>query len=375
MLSLYLHIPFCRERCRYCDFFLVTRLDHVDAFFAALAEETRSKAHLMEGQRIGAIHFGGGTPSLVPVSRISGWLSQVDGIAGLDADTEIALEANPEDLDRQKIADLRDAGINRLSIGVQSFDARKLQALGRAHGPAESVGTVAMSMERFDSVAIDLICGAEGETAGEWEGDLRTALELRMQHISVYMLTLEEKTRLWRDVHRGTAILPGEDEQSGMYQAAQRMLTGAGYRHYEVSNFSLEGFHSRYNLSSWKREPYIGFGPSAHSFLSTGGEERRFANAGSLVRYLADPADAVEFLEVLTPEQRFVEEVFLSLRINSGLSLPFLRSGRPPGDGSLERALDLFREREWLRIDDGVVKLTEEGFLFADLIATELIHG
>jgi oxygen-independent coproporphyrinogen III oxidase len=375
MFSLYVHIPFCRARCRYCDFFLVTRQEHIGRFFDALADETRSKADLLRGRRVDAIHFGGGTPSLVPVSMISGWLSQLAGIAALEPGAEITLEANPEDLDPVKLGELRDAGVNRLSIGVQSFTDRKLRALGRAHSSSDALRTVTAAMERFDSVAIDLMCGAEGEGTGEWEGDLCTALELRPRHVSVYMLTLEEKTRLWRDVRRGIVELPDEAVQASMYSKARIMLTGAGYRHYEVSNYALEGFHSRYNLSSWMREPYLGFGPSAHSFMVEGGEETRFSNACSLNRYLADPAGAEDFREVLTSGQRFDEEVFLSLRINRGVPVGFLRSGHEASLQRLDAALDGFLGKGWIRIDDGIVTLTEEGFLFADLVATALIHG
>ncbi len=375
MLSLYLHIPFCRARCPYCDFFLVTRQEHVDRFFEALAEETRSKADLLRGRKVSAIHFGGGTPSIVPVSRISGWLSQVAGIASLEPGAEITLEANPEDLNPVTLGELRDAGVNRLSIGVQSFTDRKLRALGRAHSSADALRTVAAAMERFDSVAIDLMCGAEGEGIGEWEGDLCAALELRPRHVSVYMLNLEEKTRLWRDVRRGVVELPDESLQAAMYRKARLMLTGAGYRHYEVSNYALEGFHSRYNLSSWRREPYLGFGPSAHSFIVEGGEESRFSNVSSLTRYLADPAGAQDFREELSPGQRFDEEVFLSLRIRRGLSLGFLRSGHEADLQRLDAALEEFLGKGWIRIEEGHVTLTEEGFLFADLVATALIHG
>lgn len=375
MFSLYVHIPFCRERCLYCDFFLVSRLDHVERFFDALAGETRAKAPLFAGKEIGAIHFGGGTPSLVPVSLISNWLSQVAGTASLAEEIEITLEANPEDLSQVKFDELRQAGVNRLSIGVQSFTGRKLRALGRAHSEVDSFRTVTMAMERFGSVAIDLMCGTEGETLEEWEGDLAHAIGLRPQHVSVYMLTLEERTRLWREVRRGVVDLPGEEIQAAMYRQAQAMLTVAGYRQYEVSNYALDGYHSRYNLSSWKREPYLGFGPSAHSFMVSGDEEVRFSNVCSLTRYLADPAGSVDFREVLSPEQRFDEEVFLSLRINRGLPLSFLRSGREAGDGNLDEALSGFAEKGWVRIEDDILTLTGEGFLFADLIAADLIHG
>ena len=375
MLSLYVHIPFCRERCLYCDFFLVTRKEHMDAFFEALGEETRAKAELIRGRRIKAIHFGGGTPSFAPVALISGWLSQVAGLASIDPDAEITLEANPEDLDPEVLARLRGAGVNRLSIGVQSFNDRKLRALGRAHSAADSSRTVAEALERFDSVAIDLMCGAEGEGLDEWEGDLRTAMSLGVPHVSAYMLTLEEKTRLWRDVRKGSVKLPGEELQAAMYDLARRMLTGAGYRHYEVSNYALEGFHSRYNLGSWMREPYLGFGPSAHSFMVEGGVETRFSNACSLTRYLADPAHAVDFREVLTSRQRFDEEVFLSLRINRGLPLEFLRRGHASELPRLDAVLGGFLEKGWISLAEGMVTLTEEGFLFADQVAEELMQG
>ena len=375
MLSLYVHIPFCRERCLYCDFFLVTRQDYVDRFFEALAEETSAKEELVRGRKVNAVHFGGGTPSIVPVSFISGWLEQVAGIANISPKAEITLEANPEDLDAGSLDALRAAGINRLSIGVQSFVDRKLRALGRAHSAEDSVRTVSQALERFDSVSIDLMCGAEGEDADEWDADLQAALMLRPPHVSVYMLTLEEKTRLWRDVRHGRIMLPGEDVQAGMYERARRMLTAEGFRHYEVSNYALEGHHSRYNLASWMREPYVGFGPSAHSFLVTDDGETRFSNACSLTRYLADPAGSVDFSEVLTAEQRFDEEVFLSLRINRGLPVEFLKKGQEQGARRLDGVLEGFRENGWISIDDGIVTLTESGFLFADLVATGLIHG
>ncbi|NTU57300.1 MAG: radical SAM family heme chaperone HemW [Chlorobiaceae bacterium] len=375
MLSLYVHIPFCRERCLYCDFFLVTRSDYVGRFFEALAEETRSKSQLFHGQTIKAVHFGGGTPSFVPVSCISGWLEQVAGIANLAPDVEITLEANPEDLDVRSLDALRAAGVNRLSIGVQSFIDRKLRALGRAHSAGDSIRTVRLALERFNSVSIDLMCGAEGEGADEWEADLRAAMGLRPPHVSVYMLTLEEKTRLWRDVRRGRVVLPAEDIQASMYDHARRMLCAEGYLHYEVSNYALPGHHSRYNLASWMREPYLGFGPSAHSFMVSADGETRFSNACSLTKYLADPAGAVDFSEVLTPGQRFDEEVFLSLRINRGLPVELLRKAHQSGLERLDAAIGVYLEKGWISIDDGIVTLTESGFLFADLVATGLIHG
>ncbi len=373
MICLYVHIPFCRERCPYCDFFLVTKAGFVERFFEALAVETAAKSPLFAGQPIKAIHFGGGTPSLVSPSFIESWLSQVASLAGLSAETEITLEANPEDLSSDSLDALKAVGVNRLSIGVQSFTDRKLRALGRAHSADDALRTVAGALDRFPSVSIDLMCGAEGETLAEWELDLRAALRLRPHHVSVYMLTLEEKTRLWRDVRKGLRDLPGEEVQAAMYRRAAEILCGAGYRHYEISNFALEGHHSRYNLASWMREPYIGFGPAAHSFVVDSGAERRFSNATSLTRYLADPAGAVDFRETLTEAQHFDEEVFLSLRIRKPLAVEFLRKGDKLGHQHLDSVLDTLQEKGWIALESGEVTLTEAGFLFADLVASELL--
>ncbi|MGC8773974.1 MAG: radical SAM family heme chaperone HemW [Chlorobaculum sp.] len=373
MICLYVHIPFCRERCSYCDFFLVTKPGFVERFFEALAVETASKISLIKGQTIKAIHFGGGTPSLVSPTFIDAWLSQVSGLVRISAETEITLEANPEDLSFASLDALQSVGVNRLSIGVQSFADRKLRALGRAHSAADARRVVSEALERFPSVSIDLMCGAEGETLAEWEGDLRAALDLRPQHISIYMLTLEEKTRLWRDVRKGLRDLPGEEAQAAMYRMAALMLGGAGCRHYEISNFALEGHHSRYNLASWMREPYLGFGPAAHSFLVDGDTETRFSNVSSLTRYLADPVGAVDFREVLTEAQRFDEQVFLSLRIRKPLSVGFLRKGHKLGHQHLDDILVTLQEKGWIGVEKGTVTLTEEGFLFADHVAAELL--
>lgn len=268
---------------------------------------------------------------------------------------------------------LQSVGVNRLSIGVQSFADRKLRALGRAHSAADARRVVLEALERFPSVSIDLMCGAEGEMLAEWEGDLRAALDLCPQHISIYMLTLEEKTRLWRDVRKGLRDLPGEEAQAAMYRMAAELLGNAGYGHYEISNFALEGHHSRYNLASWMREPYLGFGPAAHSFLVDGDAETRFSNVSSLTRYLTDPVGAVDFREVLTEAQRFDEEVFLSLRIRKPLSVGFLRKGHKLGHQHLDDILVTLQEKGWIGVKKGTVTLTEEGFLFADHVAAELL--
>ena len=190
MLTLYVHIPFCKSRCSYCDFYLVTRQEHIATFFKALSLESASRSADLKGKTISAIHFGGGTPSMVSVHYLAGWLHDIAAFCTFTPDIEIALEANPEDLCSRKMDELRAAGITRLSIGVQSFSSEKLRALGRAHTALESRQVTADAIRRFDSVSVDLICGVSGEELPIWEADLKAALALEPHHLSVYMLSV-----------------------------------------------------------------------------------------------------------------------------------------------------------------------------------------
>ncbi len=374
MLTLYLHIPFCKARCSYCDFYLVTGTEHIDAFFSALSLETASRSADLKGRTVGAIHIGGGTPSMVPVHYLAGWLEHIASLCSFTPDIEIALEANPEDLGGKKMDELRAAGITRLSIGAQSFMPAKLNALGRAHTALQAQQVTAGALQRFESVSVDLICGVPGENFSIWSADLDKALSLRPHHLSVYMLSVEPKTILHRKIAKGMVSVPDDAVQASLYERAQSKLLLHGYNHYEISNFSLPGCHSRYNLATWKREPYVGFGPSAHSFFVSEGSEVRTANVSSLMRYLAAPADAVAFREELSAEERFTEQVFLSLRINSGLDVDFLRKENKLGHSHLQ-SITRFEESGWIEQQEGRLYLTEKGFLFADLIAETFIFG
>ncbi len=374
MLTLYLHIPFCKARCSYCDFYLVTGGEQIAAFFSALSLETASRSEELKRQTISAIHVGGGTPSMVPVRYLTGWLEELAALCSFSPDLEIALEANPEDLSLKKMDELRAAGITRLSIGVQSFTTEKLRTLGRAHTALQAGRVTADALQRFESVSVDLICGVPGESRSLWQADLHEALALRPHHLSLYMLSVEPKTILHRQVVKGLVTVPDDALQASLYEDAQSALSLRGYSQYEVSNFSLPGHHSRYNLATWKREPYLGFGPSAHSFFVSSQQERRTANVSSLTRYLAAPADSTVFREELSAEERFTEQVFLSLRINSGLDVDFLRKGNKLGHMLLS-AIARFIEKGWIEQQKERLYLTKKGFLFADLIAEEFIFG
>jgi len=374
MLTLYLHIPFCKARCPYCDFYLVTRTEQIKAFFRALSRETAFRSADLKGKTISAIHFGGGTPSMVPVRYLAEWLEELAALCTFASDLEVALEANPEDLDGEAMAELRAAGITRLSLGVQSFMPEKLTLLGRTHTAQQAQQVVAGALKHFNSVSVDLICGVPEEHLDLWNADLQRALALQPHHLSVYMLSVEPKTILHHNIAKGLLAVPDDAVQAAFYEKALSELALHGYSHYEVSNFCLPDHHSRYNLASWRREPYLGFGPSAHSFLRSPEHEIRQANVSSLSRYLAAPEDAVVFRETLSAEERFTEQVFLSLRINSGLDVEFLRKEnklRP----RLSELLKQFTAKRWIRQQDGCIYLTDHGFLFADYIAAAFLSG
>ena len=368
----YVHIPFCRARCSYCDFFLVTRQDLQERFFTALYEETAARLAVFYGRTIRSVHFGGGTPSYVSTDYLGRWLETASRFVSLSDDIEITVEANPEDLTSEKLHGLAALGVNRLSIGVQSFVPEKLRALGRCHTAEDAVRVTEEAMKVFGNVSVDLMCGAQGETAENWQRDLRCTLSAGVPHISVYMLALEKKTFLARQVRRGLVTLPGDEVQAEMYGMACEQLGEQGFEHYEVSNFSKPGFFSRYNLGCWHRESYLGFGPSAHSFYKTGRQERRCANVSSMMRYLASPREARESSEILSEEARINEKIFLSLRLSSGLEIDGLLDYHGGGKKVLE-IVEHFRQEGLLEIRKGVIKVSRKGFLFADKVAEELL--
>jgi len=374
MLTLYVHIPFCKARCPYCDFYLVTQRDHITAFFKALTRETVARSAQLKGETIRAIHFGGGTPSMVPVHYLAAWLNNLAGQCTFAADIEIALEANPEDLDSRVMAELHEAGVTRLSLGVQSFTDEKLRMLGRQHSASDAQRVTMAAMQRFHSVSVDLICGVPNETHSLWVADLQTVWSLAPHHLSVYMLSVEPKTMLHKKVACGLFAVPDDGVQASFYETAIQQAFAQGYSHYEISNFCLPDHHSRYNLASWKREAYLGFGPSAHSFFLDQGREIREANVSSLSRYLASPENAVALREELTAEERFTEQVFLSLRINSGLDVEFLRKENKLGH-AFSAYLEQFIEKGWMVQHKGLFYLTDKGFLFADYITEVLLFG
>lgn len=368
MAGLYLHIPYCRQACTYCDFHFSTRLRTKPAVLRAMHMELEARAGEMAGATIGTIYLGGGTPSLLPAEELEGLLRQARHLLHVAPDAEVTLEVNPDDVDAGRLAAWRSIGITRLSIGVQSFRDDRLRFMGRAHDAQqgrESLRLIAGA--GFTSWTMDLIYGLPGMTMAEWDEQLTAALGYAPPHISAYCLTVEDRTALHHQVRKGIVPMPGDAEQSAQFDRLIDRLEAAGCMQYEISNFARPGHHSRHNSSYWAGVPFLGIGPGAHSF---DGRTRRW-NVAHNLRY----AQGVERnerhweQEELTSAQRVNERLMTGLRTTAGVDLDTL------GDPVLRReagTVERYIASGDLTLLPGRLVLTRKGRHIADRIASDL---
>lgn len=363
-LSLYIHIPFCKSKCAYCDFASFPGREAMwEAYFAALGGEIRAAKG--DAHRVETVFFGGGTPSLVPEAYIAGALAAAREAFSFAPGAEVSLEANPGTLTMEKLRAYREMGVNRLSIGVQSFDAGLLRDIGRVHTPGEAVEAVRMAKAAgFANIGIDLMYGLPGQTMGAWEATLETALSLPLAHISAYALIVEAGTPM--AAREGE--LPDEEEVLAMQRRCTRALAAAGFDRYEISNYAKAGFACRHNRVYWRRGEYLGFGCAAHSFF--GGE--RFRNASDLEGYLR----GARWLERERVDGKAAREeiIMLATRTGEGLSLENWREdfGEDFASGR-EKVLEELRRAGLLEIADGRVFLTEKGMEVHNAVVLALL--
>lgn len=368
MSGVYLHIPFCRKACTYCDFHFSTSLKSRAGVLAAMHRELEQRAPEITGSMVGTIYFGGGTPSLMAAEEIAAFIERSKRLFTVDPAAEITLEANPDDVTEERLAAWKVIGITRLSIGVQSFREDRLRFMGRAHDAAQSRRALELiSTAGFASWTMDLIYGLPQMTMKEWNEQLDTAFAFGAPHLSSYCLTVEPKTTLAHRVKAGDVHMPGDDDQAAQFERLMERTAQAGLVHYETSNFGREGHFSRHNTSYWNGTPYLGIGPSAHSF--SGG--RRRWNVANNARYAkAIEEDAAYWQEEqLTAAQRTNEMLLTGLRTMWGVAL-----GDLPIDVMEQNAplVKHYIERgELLREQDRLV-LTRAGRNFADRIASDL---
>jgi len=375
--GIYIHIPFCIKKCPYCSFtsFTPEKIPE-EEYISTILKEIKTRYSEAESRDAGTVYFGGGTPSLISPAGISAILSAIAGKFRL-TNPEITIEANPGTVDLDKLRGYRNAGVNRISIGVQSFNDRLVLNLGRSHSSKEALNAFESARTAgFDNIGIDLIHSISGESLQDWENDLKKAVLLHPEHISAYNLTIEEGTPFHHSQEKGLLYLPQEEEQTEMLLTTIEILCSAGYEHYEVSNYAMPGFRSQHNQIYWNGGDYLGIGVSAHSYIRKGWGIRR-ANSSNLTEYLNlinNKGTAVVDEEILSKEKAMGEAVFLGLRMMEGIVLNDFESRFGTGiETAFTNAVEELRTEGFLIYDKDNLKLTRKGLLFYNDVAIRFV--
>jgi len=365
MAGLYIHVPFCLRKCFYCDFYSVDDKSQIQNFLSGLEKEIQLRSKILpDNLTFSTIYFGGGTPSLLQPDQIQQIIWQLSQTFCLTDIREVTLEANPATVTKDRINAFYDAGINRLSIGVQSFLDKELALLGRLHSSREAIHFLQSAIDsQIPEISVDLIYGLPGQTIEDWDKILQKALSFNLPHLSTYSLTWSEKTPLGQRIISGELPAPLEEDVIEMALHASTLLGDSGYEQYEVSNFAQPGHLSRHNEGYWKGEVYIGLGPSAHSFL----EPDRWWNVSDVEAYCNDLLQdklSVESRETLSPEQLRLEKIALGLRCRDGVSITQLKLENVKVNEIVQQGLG--------ECENGKLILTPNGLLLADEIAVQL---
>ena len=373
MAGIYIHIPFCKRRCIYCDFFSTIQSEKKPTYIHALCQELEMRKNYLEGEEIETIYLGGGTPSQLTEEELNEIFTSLYNIYKVKEDAEITLEANPDDLTPEYVSMLRRLPINRISMGIQTFQEETLKLLHRRHTARQAIEAFQRCREAgFQNISIDLMYGLPGETLDTWKEDLQQAIALHPEHISAYHLIYEGGTALWKLREEHQVEEADEDLSVTLFKTLIDELKQAGYQHYEISNFCLPGLHSRHNSSYWTGKKYLGCGPSAHSF---NGSSRQW-NIASLDNYLkgiasGKPNYEIEELDLYT---RYNDFVITSIRTCWGMSLSRLRSEY--GEELYRYCLRMAKshlEQGVLEIEEDTLRLTQEGIFISDGIMSDLL--
>lgn len=372
MAGLYVHIPFCESRCYYCDFYSSTFKGNREALLSAIQKELMDRKAYLKNEPVRTLYFGGGTPSQLTIEELDKLLQTI--FRQFDCQIEeLTLEANPEDLSRDYLTALKQLGVNRLSIGIQSFDDADLKRMNRRHTAQTAIDMVQLAQQvGFDNISIDLIYGLPDQTLEGWERNLQQAITLNVQHISAYSLTFEEGSMLTKMKARGEVKEVDEEVSLKMFQTLRKVLSAAGYLPYEISNFSRVGYESKHNSSYWNYVPYLGVGPSAHSFDGT---SRRWnvANSRLYIQSLQEGNPYYE-METLDESTRYNEYVMTSLRKSVGIRKEMVRDLF--GDSYyayFRKMTEPFLSDGNLRENQDNIYLSENGIFISDYIIESLL--
>lgn len=374
MAGIYIHIPFCKTRCIYCDFYSTTRSELKERYVRALCRELEMRREYLRGEPIETIYLGGGTPSQLDEGDFLRIFETIRTVYGMEHCREITLEANPDDLTETYVAMLRRLPFNRISMGIQTFDDATLKLLNRRHNAVQAIEAVGRCRRAgFANISIDLIYGLPGETDERWKQDLQQAVALNVEHISAYHLTYEEGTRLYELLQARRIREVDEESSVRFFSTLMDTLTDAGYEHYEISNFCRPGMHSRHNTSYWKGIPYLGCGASAHSF----DRRTREWNVASIEEYIRALEDGHRLYETepRDPDTAYNECVMTSLRTRQGLSLEEVEKeyGTVLRQYCTDMAQPYLKDGK-LEMRDGRLRLTRDGIFVSDGIISDLMY-
>ena len=374
MPGIYIHIPFCKTKCTYCDFYKITDLSKKSALLLALQKEIGLRRNYLNSELVSTIYFGGGTPSTMSANEIGKVLNTIYSNFQIEENCEITLEANPDDLSATYLSEIRKWGVNRLSMGIQSFDDKQLKFINRRHSTSVALEAIKNAqLAGFDNISIDLIYGLPEQNFDSWRAQVHQALELDVQHISAYGLTYEEGTLLWRQMKKGI-IKPIDDETMiEMYKYLVDECVKSGFEQYEISNFAKNGLRSKHNSSYWKEQTYLGIGPAAHSY---NGNSRQW-NIASVSKYceMLDKDEIFFEKEILSTQEKYNDFVMVSLRTMEGINLDLLKSkfGSEYFDHCMRSAQAALINKK-LKIENNYLRLTSEGVVVSDSILVELFR-
>mgnify|MGYP000207143840 CR=1 FL=1 len=373
MAGIYIHIPFCKTRCIYCDFYSTTRSELKSQYIRALCRELTERKEYLKGEAVETIYFGGGTPSQLSEEDFKEVFKTIEQVYGMREATEITLEANPDDLTEEYIGMLHTLPFNRISMGIQTFDDATLQLLNRRHNATQAIEAVKRCRQAgFQNISIDLIYGLPGETEQRWAQDLQQAVSLDVEHISAYHLIYEEGTPLYKMLQQHSVSQVDEDSSLNFFSTLIDTLSAAGYEHYEISNFCRPGYYSRHNTSYWKGIPYLGCGPSAHSFNGT----TREWNISSIDRYIKgiEEGQRVFETEYLGPTTRYNEFIITTMRTVWGTPIEKLKQlfGIEMWEYCRKMATPYLKSGK-LEEYEGALRLTREGIFISDSIMSDLL--
>ncbi len=374
MSGIYIHIPFCKQACHYCNFHFSTSLKYKERMFQNILEEIDFRQHYLSKKNISSIYFGGGTPSLLSPEEIQQILNKINTLFQVDRNAEITLEANPDDLNQNYLEAIKKAGINRLSIGVQSFYDDDLSYMNRAHNAAEAKNCITFALNAgFRDLSIDLIYGTPSLTDEKWIAQLEKVCEMPITHLSCYCLTVEPGTALDHFVKKGKSRPVDEQQAARQFELLTNMSEAKGWVHYEISNFARPDHFARHNSSYWKGEAYLGIGPSAHSY----NQKSRQWNIAHNAKYMqAIESGKPSFeLEELTLKDRYNEYVLTSLRTIWGCDLKEIQQLGDTFERWFLETVQVFIAQNHIMEKEGIYTLNRSGKLLADFITAELFYG